>query len=103
MPTLNSAGVPLMPIWTLIKAIDSGGKPWVIHDAARDPYNVASHILFAQATTAEGTATSNYIDYVDGGIKIRTSDTQLNIASTLSYLTIGIPTIDVDGRIIAGR
>ena len=103
VPTLNSAGVPLMPIWTLIKAIDSGGKPWVIHDAARDPYNVASHILFAQATTAEGTATSNYIDYVDGGIKIRTSDTQLNIASTLSYLTIGIPTIDVDGRIIAGR
>ena len=103
VPTLNSAGVPLMPIWTLIKAIDSGGKPWVIHDAARDPDNVASNILFAQATTAEGTATANYIDYVNGGIKIRTSDTQLNIASTLSYLTIGIPTIDVDGRILAGR
>ena len=100
VPTLNSLGVPLQPIWTMTKNIDTTSD-WAIFDAARDPYNVVGEILFASDSGAE--IASSKMDYVNGGIKMRSNSPYTNSAQTLIHLTIGTPIIDVDGRIIAGR
>ena len=71
-------------------------------DAARGGANPINGILFANLASAENT--SDMMDYVNGGTKIRNSGSvYLNSAATFLNMTIGIPTIDVDGRIIAGR
>ena len=102
MPTLNSVGVPLMPIWTLIKNIDFADS-WQLLDGARKTYNVTDTILLPNAQAAETTGGGRKLDYVNGGIKQRGSDTAMNSAHTFIHLTIGIPTISVDGALLAAR
>jgi hypothetical protein len=103
VPTLNSLGVPLQPIWTMIKQISIAGNSWNIKDTARDDINPMTKDIKADTTAAESGDSSDKRDNVSGGIKLRANYTGANSATTYIHLTIGIPTIDVDGRILAGR
>jgi hypothetical protein len=73
-------------------------------DAVRNPYNVTAQELRANDTAAETTSTDN-MDLVSGGIKMRSSGGLNNDTGRdpYVYIAIGTPIIDVDGRIIAGR
>lgn len=102
VPCLNSAGVPLMPIWTLIKNIDFADS-WQVLDGARDTYNLTDTILLPNSTAAETTAGGRKLDFISGGIKHRGTDTAMNSAHTFINLTIGIPTIDKNGRLLTAR
>ena len=100
VPTVNSLGVPIQPVWVLTKDIDATG-PWIIADTARSPYNQQANQLQPDSSAAGVTA---YVsDIVAGGFKLRTSNSYINGSSTFTYMAIGTPIIDTDGRIIAGR
>ena len=99
IPTLNSLGVPIQPVWTLIKSMDHT-QSWFLRDTARSPYNVVNKELYADTNNAE--VTSSTMDIVTGGIKQRVSSDS-NSSYTYIYLAVGTPIIDTDGRIIAGR
>ena len=99
IPTLNSLGVPIQPVWAITKSIDSTSG-WNIYDKERLGYNPENAHLVANATTVESTADD--LDIVTGGLKMRIA-TDPNVANTSGYMAIGTPIIDVDGRIIAGR
>jgi hypothetical protein len=99
IPTLNSLGVPIQPVWAMTKSADSTSE-WDIYDNKRLGYNVENAHLDANATTVESTADN--LDIVTGGLKMRIA-TDPNVAETYVYMAIGTPIIDTDGRIIAGR
>ena len=98
-PTLNSLGVPIQPVWTLIKSMDHT-QSWFLRDTARSPYNVVNKELYPDLTNAE--VTSSTMDIVTGGFKQRVSSDS-NSSYTYIYMAIGTPIIDTAGRIIAGR
>ncbi len=100
VPTLNSLGIPIQPVFQMTKDIDAVG-PWVIGDTSRSPFNQQNAQLQPDLTTAEISTYSSDID--TGGFKMRTSNSYVNGASTFVYMAIGTPLIDPDGRIIAGR
>ena len=100
VPTLNSLGVPLQPVWAIFKDIDAA-YGWGIYDIERNGYNGSNSNLMADATTVEGTTFQ--LDIVSGGIKMRHGSGVINTSNTYVYMAIGTPIIDVDGRIIAGR
>ena len=102
IPTLNSLGVPIQPIYILQKNVD-GAFHWQIYDTARTPNNPSNLGLYANSAGAEVAAsTDNLTDIVTGGFKPRgTGDP--NRTNTSIYMAIGTPIIDVDGRIIAGK
>jgi hypothetical protein len=63
------------PRWILVRA--SGiTENWIIHDTARDTFNVTSKELLANASVAEGSSTP--FDMLSNGFKIRTSAQGLN-------------------------
>jgi len=99
IPTLNSLGVPIQPVWTLIKSVDHT-QSWFLRDTARNPYNVVTKELHPDLTNAEYSSAT--MDIVTGGIKQRVSSDS-NSSYTYIYMAIGTPIIDTDGRIIAGR
>jgi hypothetical protein len=99
VPTLNSLGVPIQPVWAITKSIDSTSS-WDIYDKERLGYNPENAHLVSEATTVESTADN--LDIVTGGLKMRIASDP-NVAETYVYMAIGTPIIDVDGRIIAGR
>ena len=100
VPTLNSLGVPLQPIFHLIKRSSATGS-WKIIDAGRSTYNQTNAVLTPDTAAVEGTAQDD--DLLSGGFKWRASDSDVNGSGTYTHLTIGTPIIDTDGRIIAGR
>ena len=100
VPTLNSLGVPLQPIFHLTKRSSATGS-WKIIDAGRSTYNQTNAVLTPDTAAVEGTAQDD--DLLSGGFKWRASDSDVNGSGTYVHLTIGTPIIDVDGRIIAGR
>jgi len=104
VPTLNSLGVPIQPVWVMVKNT-AQSRSWNITDTARNPYNVANLILEADTTTAQQTGSDTLwnMDIVTGGFKLRSSHETSNGAETMIYLAFGTPIIDVDGRIITGR
>ena len=103
IPTLNSLGVSIQPSWIMIKA-SSRTSPWTMYDTSRLPYNVNTKALEADANTAEQTHGAAIIDIDTGGFKPRGSSYYLNESSaTYTYLAMGTPIIDTDGRIITGR
>ena len=99
IPTINSLGVPIQPVWAITKSIDSTSN-WDMYDKERLGYNPENAHLDANLTTVESTADN--LDIVTGGLKMRIA-TDPNVAETYVYMAIGTPIIDVDGRIIAGR
>jgi len=103
-PTLNSLGVPIQPVWTLIKATDLATRSWYLTDNKRNGNgNPIDRYLAANLTNVDADdSTPN--DFVTGGIKGRGSGTSYNNSgTTYTYMAMGTPIIDVDGRIIAGR
>ena len=100
VPTLNSLGVPLQPVFRLTKNIDAVGD-WLIQDTGRSPYNVANAQL--KPNQAEAETTGNIYDIDTGGFKERAASSLTNKANTHIQLVVGTPIIDTDGRIIAGR
>ena len=102
IPTINSAGVPIQPVWIMIKnSVQS--RSWNVWDTARSPYNVSDKVLEADFASTESSGSTYYIDIDTGGFKIRGSHETLNGAETMIYMAIGTPIIDTAGRIIAGR
>jgi hypothetical protein len=100
VPTLNSVGVPIQPVWVLTKNMDATAS-WTLLDTSRSPYNVANKYLAPDTTGTDQTA--DVVDIVTGGLKWRNSNVLINAANTYIYLAIGTPIIDTDGRIIAGH
>jgi len=104
VPTLNSLGIPIQPVWVMVKN-SVQARSWNIIDTVRNPYNVSNYVLEADTTTAQQTGNTSLwsMDIVTGGFKLRSSHETSNGAETMIYLAIGTPIIDTDGRIIAGR
>jgi hypothetical protein len=57
------------PEWIMVKGVDANSRPWVIHDSARNPYNVTDLNLIANDNSAE--ASSNLWDFLSNGFKVR--------------------------------
>jgi hypothetical protein len=68
------------PKWLMIKVTQATGNPsldaWLMYDAVRDTYNVATQYLYANASQSEG----GYAipDLLSNGFKIRASSTESN-------------------------
>lgn len=71
------------PKYILIKA--NAGADWVIHDATRNPYNVADKSLYANTSGAE--TTSEPLDILSNGFKIRSTAGNVNNNGT-TYIGI---------------
>jgi hypothetical protein len=63
----------------ILKRTDSGGS-WTISDSVRDTSNPITPYLFPAASDAEATDTSNQIDFLSNGFKLR-HDTRNNTSS----------------------
>lgn len=100
VPTVNSLGVPIQPAWIMFKRTDAANN-WLIYDNKRSSFNEATNFLYPDLSNVEGTGVP--IDFVEGGVKMRTTNAIVNASGgTYIYLAFGTPLIDVDGRIITG-
>ena len=70
------------PRWVLTKRTDSA-ENWIIHDTARDQYNVTTKELIPNSTSAEGSTTP--FDILSNGFKLRDSGGSIN-ASGGTYI-----------------
>ena len=68
------------PKFVMIKCSSAAGNDWPIIDTSRATYNVAGPELYADLSQAE--STSNYIDIVSNGFKIRSTGGQVNTSAT---------------------
>jgi len=73
------------PIWVMIKRTDSAGENWNINDTSRSTYNVTTKRLLANSSSAEADASTEAVDMLSNGFKIRTSDPGRN-ASGGTYI-----------------
>ena len=73
------------PSFILAKRSDSTGS-WLMFDDKREGYNVDNDDLMANSSAIE--ATTDHIDILSNGFKIRTSDSDLN-AGTVIYYAVG--------------
>jgi hypothetical protein len=64
------------PRWILIKVYSGDTGNWWMYDSARNTYNLADSGLYANSSIAE--FTSNGIDILSNGFKIRTSNVNTN-------------------------
>ena len=71
------------PAWVMLKAT-SGGEGWYIVDNKRQGFNPENEELFAQSNGAEGT--SNRIDLLSNGFKLRDNNSLVNSSSITSYI-----------------
>jgi len=63
------------PAWVMIK-MSSSTSNWTILDNVREGYNVDNDPLYANTTSAEGT--TDLIDILSNGFKLRSSDASIN-------------------------
>lgn len=61
---------------------------WRIQDNKRTPVNVANKTLFPNRSDAEQSYSSDRIDILSNGVKMRASDSNYNQATTFIYLAI---------------
>jgi hypothetical protein len=73
------------PAFILAKRYDMTGGNWLMFDDKREGYNVDNDDLMANSSAVE--ATTDHIDILSNGFKIRTSDADLN-GGTLIYLAV---------------
>jgi hypothetical protein len=68
------------PKWLMIKVTQATGNgpldAWLMYDAVRDTYNVATQYLYANSSQAEGAYAIP--DLLSNGFKIRASSTESN-------------------------
>ena len=67
-----------------VKNIDASGD-WVIHDNQRNKFNPAGKVLKPNTTGTEDSSTSNYVDFLSNGFKIRNSQSKWNGGYTYIY------------------
>jgi len=73
------------PSFILAKRSDATGGNWLMFDDKREGYNVDNDDLMANSSAVE--ATTDHIDILSNGFKVRTSDADLN-GGTLIYLAV---------------
>ena len=74
----------MRPRWIMIKNVDSTGA-WAIYDTARDDVNAAEKRLFPNLSSAESDASSNALDILSNGFKIRSTGNVFN-DNAITYL-----------------
>ena len=74
------------PAFFMCKPLPAGN--WRIKDIARSPYNVTQQVLYPNHTYAEENYTSDNVDILSNGFKMRASDTTFNQATTYVYLAM---------------
>jgi len=75
------------PAFVIIKRT-SNSNPWILLDNKRGSYNVNQSKLYPNNTDAENTDTSNGIDFLSNGFKIRRNNTEINGASGDTFIYI---------------
>jgi hypothetical protein len=73
------------PRWVMIKNASTIGYAWLVYDTSINTYNAAGTNLRPNTSGAEGTQTSNLLDFVSNGIKIR-GDSSGSINSVDTYI-----------------
>jgi hypothetical protein len=71
------------PAWVLCKTSSIGGEDWIVSDNKRNPFNETTTALFPN--TASGDQSSNSIDMLSNGFKMRTTGTYRN-QSGVTYI-----------------
>jgi hypothetical protein len=72
------------PAFVMAKCIDTAGTQWVMHDNARDPDNVVSGRLFADAASTESNNT--WVDFGSNFFKWRLSSQDSNNSTNGTYI-----------------
>lgn len=67
-----------------VKNIDASGN-WVVHDNQRNKFNPAGKVLKLDTDGQEDSSTSNYVDFLSNGFKIRNSQSKWNGSYTYIY------------------
>ena len=91
----------MKPAFIMIKS-SSLAESWFMYDVKRSTFNVVDRYLMANASNVEETSTSNYIDILSNGFKVRSLDSRVNSSgNTYIYMAFsenpfvtsgGIPT-----------
>jgi len=92
-------GVGFRPAFLMAKRTDSTGQ-WLMHDAVRNPYNVVNKLVWADASTAETTASNDILDFTANGFKIRKGASALN-ASGGTYIYLAFAEYPFGGEGVA--
>ena len=80
-----------------VKNIDASGN-WVVHDNQRNKFNPAGKVLKPDTAGQEDSSTSNYVDFLSNGFKIRNSQSKWNAGYTYIYCAWAeAPTVDLFG------
>ena len=74
------------PAFFMCKPIVAGN--WRIQDTKRSPFNVANKTLYPNHSNAEESYSSDSIDILSNGVKMRASDSNYNQATTFVYLAM---------------
>jgi hypothetical protein len=74
------------PKFFMCKPLVAGN--WRIQDTARSSFNVANKTLFPNLTNAEQSTSSDNIDILSNGVKMRAADSNYNQATTFVYLAM---------------
>ena len=75
------------PAWVMIKQATGGNanEVWSIRDNKRDTDNPITKSLVANASSAEGTTSTHFVDFVSNGFKIRTG-TENSLNTNYGYI-----------------
>jgi len=74
------------PSFMMCKPVVAGN--WRIQDTKRSPFNVTAATLFPNHSNAEQSYTSDHIDILSNGFKMRAPDSNYNQATTFVYLAM---------------
>jgi hypothetical protein len=69
------------PRYVLVKCSSAGSTNWVLHDTAREPYNLATASLYPNLSNAETVAASQSMDILSNGFKLRNISGDINTSS----------------------
>ena len=69
------------PKWVMIKPNSGGVAHWLMYDSVRSPTNVMDDYLAANTNSVQGTSSTQQIDFVSNGFKIRGNNVT-NFANT---------------------
>tara|TARA_Y100001938_G_scaffold80781_1_gene111443 strand:- start:188 stop:1255 length:1068 start_codon:yes stop_codon:yes gene_type:complete len=73
------------PAFVITKRADTGGDNWHILDNKRDIDNPAKEVISVNSSSAEGTTSTSFIDFLSNGFKCRGTGASIN-TSGLTYI-----------------
>lgn len=73
------------PMWILIKRTDTAAN-WVLFDSKINPYNEASNSFPVSSSGSETWITSDEIDILSNGFKLRSNDSIINGSTSAQYV-----------------